>query len=94
MGDHGGIIVGMKLYKVKNEENDLLYSTDHGETFKTYKLQGSYLKIYSLMVEPGENSTVFSLFGSQISAHKWEVVKVDFRNVFSKYKFNDFYFLF
>ena len=33
MGDHGGILVATKYYKLEGPTNELLYSTDDGTIF-------------------------------------------------------------
>ncbi|KAK8747660.1 hypothetical protein OTU49_016520, partial [Cherax quadricarinatus] len=40
------------------------------------------LRIYGLMTEPGENTTIFTLFGSKSDKHHWIIVKVDMKSVF------------
>jgi len=37
------------------------------------------------MTEPGENTTVFTMFGSVIEKHEWLIVKIDLKHAFSKY---------
>lgn len=85
IGDHGAIIVAIKFYKNKEEVDHILYSTDEGETWQSQKLTESPLKVYSLMTEPGENTTIFSLFGSSTGPHQWIIVKTDFQKAFCKF---------
>ncbi|XP_065222382.1 sortilin-related receptor-like [Planococcus citri] len=84
-GDHGAIIVAVKFFKMKEDVNSILYSTDEGESWRTHKMNSSPLKVYSLMTEPGENTTTFSLFGSasDSKSHQWIIIKADFRNAFA-----------
>lgn len=86
MGDHGGIIVAVKFnQKSMNSSFEIMYSLDIGETWQYYKMDNMTLKLYSLMTEPGENTTVFSLFASPPgNIHRWIVVKADFRKAFGK----------
>lgn len=85
IGDHGGIIVAAQHYREAGEINTLFYSTDEGESWHTYQFFNESLRIYGLMTEPGENTTIFTLFGSRPEKHQWIFVKVDLRPVF-KYK--------
>lgn len=86
-GDHGGILTAAKLYK-SNETQDLLYSTDEGESWKTFKFIDENIKVYNLMTERGENTTVFTLFGSAVKKHGWIIINVDLKNAF-KYNCTD-----
>ncbi len=85
MGDHGGIIVAVKFYRSREMVQSLLYSTDEGETWTTKNITGGPFTVYSLMTEPGENTTVFTLFGSEAGRHQWVVVKADFQKAFGKW---------
>nr|CAD7443907.1 unnamed protein product [Timema bartmani] len=82
-GDHGGVLVAVKYYKAHGETRELLYSTDDGETWQTYEFSKNNLRVYGLMTEPGENTTIFTMFGSFIGAHQWLILKVDLRNAFT-----------
>ncbi|XP_034941871.1 sortilin-related receptor-like [Chelonus insularis] len=84
MGDHGGVLVAVKYFKSRGETRDLLYSTDEGKTWKTYKFSKDLLRVYGLMTEPGENTTVFTMFGSNPGQHKWLIIKVDLKNAFER----------
>lgn len=81
-GDHGGILVAVKYFKSKGETNEILYSTDEGETWQTYPFSHAHLKVYGLMTEPNANATEFTLFGSEVEEHKWLILKVDLKNAF------------
>lgn len=37
MGDHGGVLVAVKPYSSGGEVDSLIYSTDEGDTWQTYK---------------------------------------------------------
>ncbi|XP_042228900.1 sortilin-related receptor-like isoform X2 [Homarus americanus] len=82
IGDHGGIIVAVKFYRGHGETNELQYSTDEGETWQTSSFFSESLRIYGLMTEPGENTTVFTIFGSKKDKHQWIIVKVDMKSLF------------
>lgn len=84
MGDHGGVLVAVKYFKSRGETRDILYSTDEGETWHTHKFNEDMLRVYGLMTEPGENTTVFTMFGSGSDRHQWLIVKVDLRKVFER----------
>lgn len=84
MGDHGGVLVAVKYFKSRGETQELTYSTDEGKTWKTYKFHDEMLRIYGLMTEPGENTTVFTMFGSMPGQHRWLIIKVDLRKVFER----------
>lgn len=36
------------------------------------------------MVEPGENTTIFTMFGSKSGSHQWIIVTVDLKAAFRK----------
>ncbi|XP_012284613.1 sortilin-related receptor [Orussus abietinus] len=84
MGDHGGVLVAVKYFKSRGETRDISYSVDEGETWQTYVFNEKMLKVYGLMTEPGENTTVFTMFGSGSGQHQWLIMKVDLRNVFER----------
>lgn len=44
---------------------------------------GKPFRIYGLMTEPGEKTTVFTLFGSNKDHHEWLLINLDLRHVFS-----------
>ncbi|XP_050441242.1 sortilin-related receptor-like isoform X2 [Adelges cooleyi] len=84
MGDHGGALVAVRYYKSEKEEtSQILYSTDEGETWLEQNFTNSKIKVYELMTEPGENTTVFTMFGSVMEKHEWLIVKIDLKNAFS-----------
>lgn len=81
-GDHGGVLVAVKYFKSKGETNQILYSTDEGEKWISYKFHSTDLKVYGLMTEPNTNTTIFTLFGSEPNEHRWLIVKIDLKNAF------------
>lgn len=84
-GDHGGVLVAVKFFKSNGETGEILYSTDDGENWKSHRFSEDFLRIYGLMTEPGENTTIFTMFGSAKSHHQWLIIKVDLKNAFGKY---------
>ncbi|XP_066589021.1 sortilin-related receptor-like [Prorops nasuta] len=84
MGDHGGILVAVKYFKSRGETREINYSIDEGETWDAFTFHDDKLRIYGLMTEPGENTTIFTMFGSETGLHKWLIIKIDLRNVFKK----------
>lgn len=86
IGDHGGVLIAVRYYKGEKEEtSQILYSTDEGETWHVKTFTDSKIKVYELMTEPGENTTVFTMFGSVMEKHEWLIVKIDLKNAFCKY---------
>ncbi|KAJ8960391.1 hypothetical protein NQ314_006081 [Rhamnusium bicolor] len=82
MGDHGGILTAVKYYKNKGETRHILYSINEGEDWSETIFHNEDIRLYGLMTEPGENTTVFTMFGSLPEAHQWIIVKVDFEKSF------------
>jgi hypothetical protein len=64
IGDHGGVIVAVKYFKTEGRTNELMYSTNEGVDWKSIKFYKEPLKIFGLLTEPGENTTIFTMFGS------------------------------
>ena len=60
------------------------YSTDEGLTWKTYQFTNTSVHVYGVLTEPGEMTTIFTIFGSYPGAHSWLVVQVDTKNVLGK----------
>ncbi|KAF5282013.1 hypothetical protein FQA39_LY00537 [Lamprigera yunnana] len=91
MGDHGGVLTAVKYYKNYGETRHILYSTDEGEKWSQVEFLDEDLRLYGLMTEPGESTTVFTMFGSRSQAHEWIIIKLDMRGVFSYNCSNDDY---
>lgn len=83
MGDHGGVLVAVKYFKSKGETREILYSTDEGDKWSSYSFHSADLKVYGLMTEPNSNSTIFTLFGSEVNEHRWLIIKIDLKNAFT-----------
>uniref|UniRef100_A0A8C5QIZ1 Sortilin-related receptor n=1 Tax=Leptobrachium leishanense TaxID=445787 RepID=A0A8C5QIZ1_9ANUR len=78
-GDHGGIVVAIAQGM---ETTELKYSTNEGETWKTFVFSADPLIVYGLLTEPGEKSTVFTIFGSYTDkGHSWVILQVNTSDV-------------
>uniref|UniRef100_A0A5F9DAM4 Sortilin-related receptor n=1 Tax=Oryctolagus cuniculus TaxID=9986 RepID=A0A5F9DAM4_RABIT len=74
-GDHGGIIMAIAQGM---ETNELKYSTNEGETWKAFTFSEKPVFVYGLLTEPGEKSTVFTIFGSnKENVHSWLILQVN-----------------
>ncbi|XP_023026610.2 sortilin-related receptor [Leptinotarsa decemlineata] len=84
MGDHGGILAAVEYFKSKEATRNIKYSIDEGEQWKEISFHDEGLRLYGLMTEPGENTTVFTMFGSLPAKHEWIIVKIDLKGVFNR----------
>ncbi|KAK9723301.1 Sortilin, neurotensin receptor 3 [Popillia japonica] len=82
MGDRGGILTAVKYYKVRRETRYILYSINEGEKWNEIPFHDEEIRLYGLMTEPGENTTIFTMFGSLPEEHKWIIVKINLQSVF------------
>lgn len=82
MGDHGGVLVAVKMFRADAATKELLYSTDEGETWNTHQFIDEPMRVYGLITEPGENTTIFTMFGSKSGSHQWIIVTVDLKAAF------------
>lgn len=83
MGDHGGVLTAVKYYRGIGETRHILYSTDEGEKWNQVAFYDEDVHLYGLMSEPGENTTVFTMFGSKSLTHQWMIIKVDMKTIFN-----------
>lgn len=83
LGDHGGVLVAVKYFKSKGETREILYSTDEGEKWNKLDVHSKDLKVYGLMTEPNTNTSIFTVFGSEVEQHQWLIIKVDLKKAFS-----------
>ncbi|CAH0560374.1 unnamed protein product [Brassicogethes aeneus] len=83
MGDHGGIFAAVEYYKSYGETRYVQYSVDEGESWHDAPFHDEQLRMYGLMTEPGENTTIFTMFGSLSEQHQWIIIKLDFMKVFN-----------
>ena len=82
-GDFGAIIVAISYYSKNGATNELKYSIDDGENWSILRFSKEKIKIYGLMTEPGEKTTVFTLFGSKEEGkHEWTIIQVNLTKVF------------
>jgi sortilin-related receptor len=86
IGDHGGIIAAVKYFKTEGSTNELLYSTNEGITWQKLIFYSEPLKVFGLLTEPGENTTVFTIFGTVGGSNsiRWIIVRIDLRSVFER----------
>nr|XP_033774457.1 sortilin-related receptor isoform X1 [Geotrypetes seraphini] len=75
-GDHGGILIAVQQ---NIGTNQLKYSTNEGETWKTFNFFDKEIYVYELLTEPGEKSTVFTIFGGYINnqSHSWLILQIN-----------------
>jgi hypothetical protein len=64
------------------------YSWDEGETWNTYTFHNETIRVYGVLTEPGEATSIFSIFGSHIGFHKWLIIQVNMENVFREFFFS------
>ncbi|CAH2090468.1 unnamed protein product [Euphydryas editha] len=83
-GDHGGVLVAVKYFKTIGETRRILYSTNEGFDWNSYQFNDDNLRIYGLMTEPGENTTTFTMFGSENAQHQWIIITIDLLNAFPR----------
>lgn len=76
--DHGGIVAYVKK-DVKI--NMLHYSIDGGHTWKDIRFYSEPIRVYALLTEPGQTSTVFTAFGLTRS-NNWILAQIDMKEVF------------
>uniref|UniRef100_A0A669Q0W2 Sortilin-related receptor n=1 Tax=Phasianus colchicus TaxID=9054 RepID=A0A669Q0W2_PHACC len=78
-GDHGGILVAIAQ---GTETDQLKYSTNEGETWKSFTFSEKPVFVYGLLTEPGEKSTIFTIFGSyKENGHSWLILQVNTSDV-------------
>ncbi|OQV25850.1 putative Sortilin-related receptor [Hypsibius exemplaris] len=66
---------------------ELLYTTDEGANWKGVKIADQRVRILSVLTEPGERQTVFSLFDTLKNEsdlrHEWVIITVNLTSVFN-----------
>ena len=71
------------------------YSWDDGETWQNFKFSNVKTRVYGLLTEPGEKTTIFTIFGSYTTRHSWFTIQVDMKDVLGKITFlSNIYILF
>ncbi|XP_046548454.1 sortilin-related receptor-like [Haliotis rubra] len=76
--DHGGILLAAKQFDVTDT---VYYSVDEGTTWRAQKFTNTSIRIYGILTEPGEATTVFSVFGSHTGRHSWLISQLNMTNV-------------
>ncbi|XP_048254148.1 sortilin-related receptor-like isoform X1 [Haliotis rufescens] len=76
--DHGGILLSAKQYDVTDT---VYYSVDEGSNWIAKKFTNTSIRIYGILTEPGEATTVFSVFGSHTGRHSWLISQLNMTNV-------------
>ncbi|XP_036379298.1 sortilin-related receptor-like [Megalops cyprinoides] len=74
-GDHGGILMAIMQ---GSPTTKLKFSTNEGETWTEFQFSSREVYVYQLLTEPGEKSTVFTIFGSYAyQEHSWLILQVN-----------------
>lgn len=61
------------------------YSTNEGETWKVFTFSEKPVFVYGLLTEPGEKSTIFTIFGSyKENGHSWLILQINTTDVLGK----------
>lgn len=61
------------------------FSTNEGETWTDFKFSDREVFVYQLLTEPGEKSTIFTIFGSYADQrHSWLILQVNTSDVLGK----------
>ncbi|XP_069750812.1 sortilin-related receptor isoform X2 [Narcine bancroftii] len=77
--DHGGILLAIPQ---GSSTNQVKYSTNEGETWKFVNFTQKNIVVYGLLTEPGEKSTIFTIFGSFAEqSHSWLIIQIDTASV-------------
>ena len=61
------------------------YSTNEGLTWSRYNFTKNPIRVYGLLTEPGEKTTIFTIFGSFRGFHRWIVFQVNMSNVLGEF---------
>uniref|UniRef100_A0A3Q3AY67 Sortilin-related receptor n=1 Tax=Kryptolebias marmoratus TaxID=37003 RepID=A0A3Q3AY67_KRYMA len=78
-GDHGGILMAIAQ---GGSTTHLKFSTNEGETWTEFKFSDKEVYVYQLLTEPGEKSTIFTIFGSYAEQrHSWLILQVNTSDV-------------
>ena len=68
----------MKHFSKSTATKSLIYSLDDGKTFHELQFINEPMRVYSLLTENGEKTSIFTIFGSMDNAtHSWTLVKVN-----------------
>ncbi|XP_066518769.1 sortilin-related receptor isoform X1 [Hoplias malabaricus] len=78
-GDHGGILMAIAQ---GGSTRTLKFSTNEGETWTEFQFSEQEVYVYQLLTEPGEKSTIFTIFGSYADQkHSWLILQVNASDV-------------
>ncbi|XP_061538012.1 sortilin-related receptor isoform X2 [Phycodurus eques] len=78
-GDHGGILMAIPQ---GGSSTHLKFSTNEGETWTEFQFSDREVYVYQLLTEPGEKSTIFTIFGSYAhQKHSWLILQVNASDV-------------
>ncbi|XP_049637599.1 VPS10 domain-containing receptor SorCS2 [Suncus etruscus] len=80
--DHGGVIVAIKDTSIPLKI--LKFSVDEGLSWSAHNFTSTSVFVDGLLSEPGDETLVMTVFGHISFRSDWELVKVDFRPVFSR----------
>jgi hypothetical protein len=80
MLDHGGVMVAAHPYDGQLSKS-VFYSLDEGRTWVEEEISDEDLHFVALLTEPGEATTIASIWGYSPSGRQWTVVHVDFADV-------------
>lgn len=82
-GDFGSVLVAVEHHgRGGGATNKLLYSLNDGKTFRELIFSPEKIRVYGLQTEPGEKTTIFTLFGSKERNHEWNIISVSFFRYF------------
>lgn len=63
------------------------FSTNEGETWTEFLFSKREVYVYQLLTEPGEKSTIFTIFGSYADQkHSWLILQLNASDVLGKSK--------
>ncbi|XP_076146177.1 sortilin-related receptor [Alosa pseudoharengus] len=78
-GDHGGILMAITQ---GGATTNLKFSTNEGETWTDFQFSKREVYVYQLLTEPGEKSTIFTIFGSYADQkHSWLILQLNASDV-------------
>lgn len=61
------------------------FSTNEGETWTDFQFSDRKVYVYQLLTEPGEKSTIFTIFGSYADQrHSWLILQVNTSDVLGR----------
>ncbi|WP_411025075.1 VPS10 domain-containing protein, partial [Salmonella sp. s54836] len=89
--DHGSLLVaGPKYY---TPSNLIYYSLDEGVNWYKYVFYSSKVYIWGMYTEPGEKTSILTIYTSRLGFYEWLLFRVDFQNVLGSNCTKDQYFV-